>query len=73
MRTEHPRSRGGAFDLNSKAMVANNNLRVSVECPTPNFEMSASEVILSEEQLVQGVLDKAHFGASSFGLVLCLF
>jgi len=36
-------------------------------------ELGESTVIISEGELLQGVLDKAHYGPSSYGLVHCLY
>ena len=53
--------------------------KTSVNCwkvdgyPAPKLEMSESEVIFSRGALVNGVLDKAHFGATQYGLIHCCF
>ncbi|TMS34735.1 hypothetical protein L596_002267 [Steinernema carpocapsae] len=39
----------------------------------PKMEMSESEIIFSEGELLCGVLDKSHFGATQFGLIHCCF
>ncbi|CAJ0960345.1 unnamed protein product, partial [Mesorhabditis belari] len=39
----------------------------------PTFRMSESEVIFRQGELLCGVLDKNHFGASEFGLTHCFF
>ena len=38
----------------------------------PN-EMSEAEVIISESELLVGVLDKAHYGATPYGLIHCIY
>ncbi|CAI5442080.1 unnamed protein product [Caenorhabditis angaria] len=39
----------------------------------PPFDMSESHVIFRQGELLVGVLDKAHFGATQFGLAHCVF
>uniref|UniRef100_A0A8R1HYD6 DNA-directed RNA polymerase subunit n=1 Tax=Caenorhabditis japonica TaxID=281687 RepID=A0A8R1HYD6_CAEJA len=39
----------------------------------PPFEMSESHVVFRQGELLVGVLDKAHFGATQFGLAHCAF
>ncbi|XP_068131545.1 DNA-directed RNA polymerase I subunit RPA1 [Hyperolius riggenbachi] len=44
--------------------------------PTPGFNsdsMCESQVIIRDGELLCGVLDKAHYGSSSFGLVHCCY
>lgn len=44
--------------------------------PVPNFNpdlMCESQVIIREGELLCGVLDKAHYGSSAFGLVHCCY
>lgn len=44
--------------------------------PTPGFDpetMSESQVIIREGELLCGVLDKAHYGSSAYGLVHCCY
>lgn len=35
--------------------------------------MSESEVVFRQGELLVGVLDKAHYGATQFGLIHCCF
>ena len=35
--------------------------------------MSESKVIIRDGELLTGVLDKAHYGATAFGLVHCCY
>ncbi|UMM19287.1 hypothetical protein L5515_014957 [Caenorhabditis briggsae] len=39
----------------------------------PDFDMSESHVVFRKGELLVGVLDKAHFGATQFGLAHCAF
>ncbi|KAI6228249.1 DNA-directed RNA polymerase subunit [Aphelenchoides besseyi] len=39
----------------------------------PKFDMSESEVIFRQGELLVGVLDKSHYGATQFGLIHCCF
>ncbi|EFP02098.1 hypothetical protein CRE_15786 [Caenorhabditis remanei] len=39
----------------------------------PSFDMSESHVVFRQGELLVGVLDKAHFGATQFGLAHCAF
>ncbi|GMS82240.1 hypothetical protein PENTCL1PPCAC_4415 [Pristionchus entomophagus] len=39
----------------------------------PEFDMSESEVIFRQGELLVGVLDKQHYGATQYGLGHCLF
>lgn len=39
----------------------------------PAFSMSESEVIFRQGELLCGVLDKAHYGATQYGLIHCCF
>ncbi|EGT37120.1 hypothetical protein CAEBREN_30567 [Caenorhabditis brenneri] len=39
----------------------------------PDFDMSESHVVFRQGELLVGVLDKAHFGATQFGLAHCAF
>ncbi|KAH7726241.1 DNA-directed RNA polymerase I subunit A1 [Aphelenchoides avenae] len=39
----------------------------------PKFSMSESEVIIRGGELLNGVLDKAHYGATQFGLIHCCY
>ncbi|CAG9539394.1 unnamed protein product [Cercopithifilaria johnstoni] len=39
--------------------------------PTPKFEMSESEVIFRQAELLVGVLDKQHYGSTQYGLIHC--
>lgn len=39
----------------------------------PPFDMSESHVVFRHGELLVGVLDKAHFGATQFGLAHCAF
>jgi DNA-directed RNA polymerase I subunit RPA1 len=41
--------------------------------PIAKFEMSESEVIFRQGEFLVGVLDKAHYGATQFGLIHCCF
>ncbi|CAB3411186.1 unnamed protein product [Caenorhabditis bovis] len=43
------------------------------DLPPPPFDMSESHVIFRQGELLVGVLDKAHFGATQFGLAHCVF
>uniref|UniRef100_A0A915MIJ9 DNA-directed RNA polymerase n=1 Tax=Meloidogyne javanica TaxID=6303 RepID=A0A915MIJ9_MELJA len=43
------------------------------EMNTPSFEMSESNVIIRRGQLLCGVLDKAHYGTTQFGLIHCVY
>jgi len=43
------------------------------DLPPPKMEMSESEVIFSRGALVNGVLDKAHYGATQYGLIHCCY
>ncbi|CAJ0587084.1 unnamed protein product, partial [Mesorhabditis spiculigera] len=53
--------------------------KTSVKCwkargfDAPSFSMSESEVVFREGELLCGVLDKNHFGASAYGLTHCCF
>uniref|UniRef100_A0A1I8AVE3 DNA-directed RNA polymerase subunit n=1 Tax=Steinernema glaseri TaxID=37863 RepID=A0A1I8AVE3_9BILA len=40
---------------------------------TPNLDMSEAQVIFKEGELLCGVLDKSHFGATQFGLIHCCY
>lgn len=39
----------------------------------PAFPMSESEVVFRQGELLVGVLDKAHYGATQYGLIHCCF
>ncbi|KAK0395050.1 hypothetical protein QR680_001087 [Steinernema hermaphroditum] len=39
----------------------------------PEFTMSESEVIFRDGELLCGVLDKSHFGATQYGLIHCCY
>ncbi|CAI4231731.1 unnamed protein product [Auanema sp. JU1783] len=39
----------------------------------PQFDMSESEVVFRQGELLVGVLDKAHYGATQYGLAHCCF
>ncbi|VDK55122.1 unnamed protein product [Anisakis simplex] len=39
--------------------------------PTPKFDMSESQVIFRDGELLVGVLDKQHYGSTQYGLIHC--
>uniref|UniRef100_A0A158Q757 DNA-directed RNA polymerase subunit n=1 Tax=Elaeophora elaphi TaxID=1147741 RepID=A0A158Q757_9BILA len=39
--------------------------------PAPKFDMSESEVIFRQAELLVGVLDKQHYGSTQYGLIHC--
>ncbi|PAV88876.1 hypothetical protein WR25_01740 isoform C [Diploscapter pachys] len=39
----------------------------------PDFDMSESHVVFREGELLVGVFDKSHFGATQYGLIHCIF
>ncbi|KAI6242657.1 DNA-directed RNA polymerase subunit [Aphelenchoides fujianensis] len=39
----------------------------------PSFDMSETEVVFRQGELLVGVLDKSHYGATQFGLIHCCF
>lgn len=39
----------------------------------PNLEMSESRVVFRKGEMLCGVLDKAHYGPTSYGLVHCCY
>ncbi|KAI6183947.1 DNA-directed RNA polymerase subunit [Aphelenchoides bicaudatus] len=41
--------------------------------PKPQFLMSESEVVFRQGELLVGVMDKNHYGATQFGLIHCCF
>lgn len=41
--------------------------------PSPKFPMSESEVVFRQGELLVGVMDKNHYGATQFGLIHCCF
>lgn len=41
--------------------------------PNAQFSMSESEVVIRQGELLVGVLDKSHCGATQFGLIHCCF
>ncbi|KAF7635359.1 DNA-directed RNA polymerase subunit [Meloidogyne graminicola] len=43
------------------------------EMKTPSFGMSESNVIIRRGELLCGVLDKAHYGTTQFGLIHCVY
>lgn len=49
------------------------DIKLNKKFPVPQFEMSESEVIFRQGELLSGVLDKAHYGATQFGLIHCCF
>ncbi|CAD5211450.1 unnamed protein product [Bursaphelenchus okinawaensis] len=40
---------------------------------SPAFQMSESEVVFRQGELLCGVLDKSHYGTTQFGLIHCCF
>lgn len=56
------------INLTGKAKTAINCWIVKGYKPPP-FDMSESQVIFREGELLVGVLDKAHFGATQYGLI----
>ena len=65
---------GGAqlINLHGKAKTPVSCWKVD-DLPPPKLEMSESEVIFSRGALVSGVLDKAHYGATQYGLIHCCY
>lgn len=68
------------ISLHSKAKIGDRSWQVSQprpwKCGTEfkrHNEMSESEVIIRNGQLLCGVLDKQHYGATPYGLAHCLY
>uniref|UniRef100_A0A4W3IBN4 DNA-directed RNA polymerase subunit n=1 Tax=Callorhinchus milii TaxID=7868 RepID=A0A4W3IBN4_CALMI len=62
------------LNLNGKAKIAGKAWRKAPPREVPGFDpeqMSESLVIIREGELLCGVLDKAHYGSSAYGLVHC--
>uniref|UniRef100_A0A914PND9 DNA-directed RNA polymerase I subunit RPA1 n=1 Tax=Panagrolaimus davidi TaxID=227884 RepID=A0A914PND9_9BILA len=60
------------INLTAKAKTSVNCWKVDGH-DAPKLEMSESEVIFCRGALVNGVLDKAHYGATQYGLIHCCF
>lgn len=41
--------------------------------PMPDNDLSESHVVFRDGELLVGVLDKAHYGATAYGLIHCCF
>ncbi|VDM38424.1 unnamed protein product [Toxocara canis] len=58
------------INLTSKAKTPLSCWKVG-NLPAPKFEMSESEVIFRQAELLVGVLDKQHYGSTQYGLIHC--
>lgn len=71
----------GALNLEGKAKISHKSWFVSRRPRDPNWEsgsfssefMNESYVLIRSGNLLSGVLDKAHYGSSSFSLVHCCY
>ncbi|XP_063781050.1 DNA-directed RNA polymerase I subunit RPA1 [Pseudophryne corroboree] len=64
------------LNLTGKAKIGGKAWVKEPPRPTPGFEsdtMCESQVIIKNGELLCGVLDKAHYGSSSFGLIHCCY
>ncbi|KAM9329754.1 DNA-directed RNA polymerase I subunit RPA1 [Gastrophryne carolinensis] len=64
------------LNLTGKAKISAKAWLKETPRPIPGFDsdsMCESQVIIRNGELLCGVLDKAHYGSSSFGLVHCCF
>ncbi len=60
------------LNLDGKAKTSVKNWKVA-GFPLPNQDLSESHVVFRDGQLLVGVLDKAHYGATAYGLIHCCF
>ncbi|VBB33220.1 unnamed protein product, partial [Acanthocheilonema viteae] len=58
------------LNIRSKAKTPLSCWKVE-EHPAPKFDMSESEVIFRQAELLVGVLDKQHYGSTQYGLIHC--
>ncbi|XP_021113860.1 DNA-directed RNA polymerase I subunit RPA1 isoform X2 [Heterocephalus glaber] len=64
------------LNLSGKAKIPGKAWIQGTPRPAPNFNpdlMCESQVIIREGELLCGVLDKAHYGSSAYGLVHCCY
>lgn len=68
------------INLNSNAKINSNAWQSDMPRPwsaggTPfnDPEMSESEIIIRQGELLVGVLDKTHYGATPYGLIHCMY
>uniref|UniRef100_A0A914VLZ9 DNA-directed RNA polymerase subunit n=1 Tax=Plectus sambesii TaxID=2011161 RepID=A0A914VLZ9_9BILA len=60
------------LNLKGKAKTSVGNWQVA-GFPAPKLEMSETEVVIRQGELLCGVMDKAHYGATQYGLVHCCY